>query len=146
MILPMVERILELIRQFGLSPSQFADEIGVQRSAMSHLVSGRNNPSLEFIMKVLKRFPQVNMEWLVSGTGTMTRDEQKVQPVEVTSPELFQQIPEPSAPARDEPPVQDEKPEPKRPVRAKKETPGEKEIERIIIIYNDRTFKEILPE
>ena len=53
----MIERILEILKLKGMSPSQFADEIGVQRSAISHLVSGRNNPSLDFIQRVLKRFP-----------------------------------------------------------------------------------------
>ena len=64
----MLERILELIKNKKLTPSQFADEIGIQRSGMSHIISGRNNPSLEFVMKVLKRYPEIKPEWLRFGT------------------------------------------------------------------------------
>ena len=63
----MVERILSLLKNKNLSPSQFADEIGIQRSGMSHLISGRNKPSLEFVMKVLQRFPDITAEWLLYG-------------------------------------------------------------------------------
>ena len=65
----MIERILELMKQKNLTPSQFADEIGIQRSGISHLISGRNKPSLEFIMKVLKRYPDVKAEYLLYGTS-----------------------------------------------------------------------------
>lgn len=141
----MVTRIQQLIKELGLSPSQFADEIGVQRSAMSHLVSGRNNPSLEFVMKTLKRFPQVNTEWLLTGSGAMTGSEKAVEQVKVTSPELFKEIPE-LPPVREEVKVPYEKTGPAKPLKPKKESSAEKEIERIIIIYNDRSFREILPE
>ena len=61
----MIDRILELMKDKNLTPSQFADEIGIQRSGISHLISGRNKPSLEFIMKVLKRYPDVKAEYLL---------------------------------------------------------------------------------
>lgn len=141
----MVTRIQELIKELGLSPSQFADEIGVQRSAMSHLVSGRNNPSLEFVMKVLKRFPQVDTEWLLTGSGSMTGSEKAVEQAVVSSPELFRDIPE-LPPVREEVKVPYEKTGPAKTPKPRKEAAGEKEIERIIIIYNDRSFREILPE
>ena len=70
----MVERILEIFKLKNLSPSQFADEIGVQRSNISHLISGRNKPSLEFIQKIMNRFPDVNPEYILSGHGNILRD------------------------------------------------------------------------
>lgn len=67
----MVERIRLILRTKNLSASTFADEIGVQRSAISHILSGRNNPSLEFIQKILRRYPELNTEWVLSGKGEM---------------------------------------------------------------------------
>ena len=66
-----VERILILIESYGLTSSAFADRIDVQRSSISHLISGRNKPSLDFIYKVLNHFPEINSKWLIMGTGPM---------------------------------------------------------------------------
>jgi transcriptional regulator with XRE-family HTH domain len=70
----MKERIIELIEYYGLSSSQFAAEIGIQRSAMSHILSGRNKPSLDFVLKVLDRFSEIDTEWLLFGKGQMLRN------------------------------------------------------------------------
>ena len=70
----MIERILELIQLKKMSPSQLADAIGVQRSNISHFVSGRNKPSLEFIIKVLNFFQDVNPDWLLFGKSPVFRD------------------------------------------------------------------------
>ena len=67
----MKERILLLIKAKNLTAAQFADEIGVQKSGISHIISGRNNPSLDFVQKILLRFPEVNMEWLIMDKGPM---------------------------------------------------------------------------
>ncbi len=67
----MKERILQLLDLEQLSPSKFADIIGVQRSSVSHVISGRNNPSFDFLQKTLKAFPGLNAEWLMLGQGTM---------------------------------------------------------------------------
>src|SRR5687768_7416196 len=48
-----------------LSPSRFADEIGVQRSSISHILSGRNKPSLEIVQRIIRRFPDLGMEWIL---------------------------------------------------------------------------------
>ena len=58
----------------GLSPSQFADKLGVQRSGVSHLLSGRNKPSFEFITRMLATYPRLNPDWLIMGTGKAYRD------------------------------------------------------------------------
>jgi len=68
----MLERINLIIKTKNLSASQFADKVGVQRSSVSHVLSGRNKPSLEFIQKVLRKFPDIRSEWLLFGKGTMT--------------------------------------------------------------------------
>jgi transcriptional regulator with XRE-family HTH domain len=70
----MIERLLELIRIKMMSPSQLADAIGVQRSGISHFVSGRNKPSLEFIIKILNFFPDISPDWLLFGKNRVFRE------------------------------------------------------------------------
>ena len=67
----MVERINLLLKAKNITARQFAEEIGIQPSGMSHILSGRNNPSLDFVMKVVKRWPEVNINWLMFGKGEM---------------------------------------------------------------------------
>lgn len=69
------ERISKVIEYSGLTPSEFADEIDVQRSSISHVTSGRNKPSLEFIIKIKSRFPEILWDWLVTGEGQMLKSE-----------------------------------------------------------------------
>lgn len=69
------ERIAKVIEYSGLSSSEFADEIDVQRSSISHVTSGRNKPSLEFIIKIKSRFPEILWDWLVNGDGEMLKSE-----------------------------------------------------------------------
>ena len=64
-------RIQKIINYSELSLSEFADEIGVQRSNISHVLSGRNKPSLDFLMKIKDRFPEIQWEWLIEGKGAM---------------------------------------------------------------------------
>lgn len=68
----MLNRIKQIIEKEKLSSTQFATEIGVQRSALSHVLSGRNKPSLDFMMKIKKRYPEINLDWLLLGKGRMT--------------------------------------------------------------------------
>lgn len=63
-------RLQKIMDFHGLSASAFADKIGVQRSSISHVLSGRNKPSLDFIMKVLSEFKEVDLYWLINGKGS----------------------------------------------------------------------------
>lgn len=65
------ERIKKIIEHSKLSPAEFAEEIGVQRSSISHIISGRNKPSLDFITKIKTAFPQFQWDWLITGEGAM---------------------------------------------------------------------------
>lgn len=80
----MKDRILKFLKVENISPSKFADEIGVQRSSISHILSGRNNPSLELIQKILIRFNYINAEWLITGKGEMYKPERE--------PTIFDQL------------------------------------------------------
>jgi len=72
-LLTMLNRIQRVIDYYKLTSSAFADKIGVPRSTISHILSGRNNPSLDFVTKTLDSFPQVNTDWLIKGTGPMLK-------------------------------------------------------------------------
>lgn len=67
----MVDRINLLLQAKNITARQFAEEIGIQPSGISHILSGRNNPSLDFVMKVIKRWPEINISWLMFGKGEM---------------------------------------------------------------------------
>ena len=85
-----VERIEEIRSNHQLSAAAFASKIGVQRSAMSHILSGRNKPSLEFLMKVYEAFDEVALEWLIVGSSTPTPQKSKsdlFNPVDVDKPQ-----------------------------------------------------------
>jgi transcriptional regulator with XRE-family HTH domain len=69
----MKDRIAKFLKAENISSSKFADEIGVQRSSISHIIAGRNNPSLELIQKMLNRFDKINPDWLILGKGEMYR-------------------------------------------------------------------------
>ena len=145
----MLERILELIKNKKLTPSQFADEIGIQRSGMSHIISGRNNPSLEFVMKVLKRYPEIKPEWMLYGTlNPETNSEPEVAKNSETEKDKRTErvfLTNAAATLFDETEVADSKPEIKPQRILKKEKTGRK-IDKIIIFYDDRSFREYDPE
>ncbi|WP_083320807.1 helix-turn-helix domain-containing protein [Hymenobacter glacialis] len=67
----MVERIRTLLETRQLTPTQFADSIGIARPIVSHILSGRNKPSLEVVQRILAAMPDLSMAWLLNGTGTM---------------------------------------------------------------------------
>lgn len=67
----MKERLQQLLIHLGFTATRLADEIQVQRSGISHILSGRNQPSFDFITRVLTKFPQINARWLLLGEGNM---------------------------------------------------------------------------
>lgn len=81
------ERILLLMNAQGMNPTQFADEIEVQRSSISHILSGRNNPSLDIVTKILKRFKEVDSNWLILGQGSLVSSKNEINIDK--SPSLF---------------------------------------------------------
>ncbi|HRY32308.1 MAG TPA: helix-turn-helix transcriptional regulator [Bacteroidales bacterium] len=174
----MTDRIALLLKAKNITASQFADEIGVQRSNISHVLSGRNKPSLEFIQKILKRYPEINPDWILFGKGPMNMEYNLFSELaeEFETPgEAIQAIPKKQeqlltperqniAPpaekqavvAREEITVtpQQPRPEPKEEVRPeasdKTETMPDqkagKQIEKVLVFFSNRTFREYTPE
>jgi len=110
-----IERLEHLLQYYGMSASAFADKINVQRSSISHLLSGRNKPSLDFVMKVVRTFPEVNLYWLLNGKGNFP-DEKKEDPSPIPSDKSVVAVEE------------------------KKISAQNRSIDRIIIFYSDGSF------
>lgn len=96
------DRFTKILEYSGFTASEFADEIDVQRSSISHIISGRNKPSLEFIVKIKNRFPEISWDWIILGQGGMLQNnsalstsESKINlEEENSSPDLFTLIDE----------------------------------------------------
>lgn len=118
------ERLKRIMEYYQLSASGFADRIEVPRSSISHLLSGRNRPSLDFVMKVIKEFDQVELYWLLNGKGNFPKKASPIEP--------------------------DVNPAPKEKAQGTIENADlnkglrSNEIERIVIFFKDGTFKEYL--
>jgi plasmid maintenance system antidote protein VapI len=71
-----IKRLEIILDYYSLNASSFADKIGVQRSSLSHLLSGRNKPSLDFILKIVDVFPDVDLYWILIGKGNFPKNTQ----------------------------------------------------------------------
>lgn len=67
-------RLKQFLAAENISQAQFADNINVVRASVSHVLSGRNNPSFDFIKAMMQKYPRLNMEWLMFGKGKMYKD------------------------------------------------------------------------
>ena len=76
-----LERLHEMMQSNGMNAATFAEAIGVQRSAISHVLSKRNKPSLDFLLKISQRF-EVSLDWLVSGEAMESKTALK-EPVSI---------------------------------------------------------------
>ena len=76
-----IKRLEVILDYYGLNASTFADKIGVQRSSLSHLLSGRNKPSLDFILKIIDVFPEVDLYWILNGKGTFPKNNEKKEKI-----------------------------------------------------------------
>ena len=145
----MQDRILKILTGNQLSATRFADIIGVQKSSISHILSGRNKPSFDFIEKILLKFPDISPEWLILGKGNMYRASIQATLFENPLPtESAQPIP-----SQNDTSEYADIPVDKQQITAKTDLlyPPEnaikgKSIERVLIFYKDKTFSEYHPE
>lgn len=84
----MRKRLQELMDKEGITPARFAELVGVQRSSVSHILSGRNNPSLEFIQKILSAFPKISSDWLISDIGSIYRTSDQGEPIQFATEKI----------------------------------------------------------
>jgi DNA-binding XRE family transcriptional regulator len=146
------KRLEHLFEIYELTPSTFADKIGVQRSSISHLLSGRNKPSLDFVLKVQDVFPDVELNWLLHGRGNFNTNTPLPPTTLPDASDLFSQ----------NEPVENNVIEIKNEVnevlevsKEPKTTNNEKtiadslfntDIEKIVIFYKNGTFKSFKPD
>ena len=155
-------RLQQFLAAENMSQAQFADSIKVARAGVSHIIGGRNKPSFEFIINTMKRYPELNIEWLLTGKGKMYLNSPSQQPalandahgdgyadeIPVFEDGLFSSqenpVPEVHAPA----PVREESKEDVTPIAYHKAEEQEKTVARqrkatkIIVFYDDGTFQE----
>ena len=149
------ERIQQIISTKGLSPSKFADIIGVQRSGISHILSGRNKPGLELLNKILINFPDISGDWLITGEGEALKNRKRTpEPQQQLFPsgntvKKEVQVEEINVNREEDPPVYQKQDNKKRETIVQQSIiPAEnnKSIEKIVIFYTDRTFREYSPD
>lgn len=146
----MKERIILLLKEKNLSATKFADIIDVQRSSISHILSGRNKPSFDFIEKILNAYPDINAQWLITGRGEMFTNQRSLfdkernlfsEPEKSTASES--DIQNSSGQSQDISNSEEEK------INDLKNTVKNdvivSEIERIVIFYTNGKFKEYKP-
>ncbi len=150
----MEDRLNRILDHYKLTPAQLADSISVQRSSISHILSGRNKPSYDFLVKILTKYKQINANWLLSGQGSMLSISQDANKDNNQSPEpeLFSNINQ----SFDKKGItSDNQPDSKSleviddSFKSQQNTPSNKEftnvnkIKSIILIYSDNTFEVI---
>lgn len=132
------KRLTILMDYYELSAALLADKIEVQRSSISHILSGRNKPSLDFVLKILKAFPEVELYWLLNGLGSFP----KAPEVKVPAPTLFSEIEAPEIKIN-EPKTAEKQLNHDIEHQIKENT--EQEIESIVIFYKNGSFKNYRP-
>jgi transcriptional regulator with XRE-family HTH domain len=120
----MNRRLLQFLQAENITQTQLADTLSVARGSVSNILSGRNKPGYDFLESLILHYPQLNLEWLVSGKGKMYHDQENGTPAESTTQQneqvqldLFSQ----QAPVNN------------------------REISKIMVFFSDKTFQEFLP-
>ena len=167
------ERIELLMKCYELSPSQFAEKTGIQRASVSHIVSGRNKPSLEVMLKIYDAFPELDLKWLMTGVGeepiapsrrqdavaeamenTLFSQSERIEQPSVQSPmqsfqEPVQVQPRPQRQPAPQPQVKVAAERPQRrtvATRTPQSNVTERRIKEIRIFYTDGTYETLFPE
>lgn len=117
-------RIKKIMDFYELTASTFAEKISVQRSSISHILSGRNKPSLDFILKITNNFNEVDLYWLLYEKGNFPKKEniEKEKIIKKTTSSTLPNLPKQS--------------------KQLQKDNTEKEIKRIVMFYADGTFEE----
>lgn len=151
-----IKRLEIILDYYSLNASSFADKIGVQRSSLSHLLSGRNKPSLDFILKILEVFPDVDLYWILNGKGTFPKNSKQFDKTENNVEHVIKQnIPTPTSvdiiPENLFSKMQIPNPIPTLETKKIENQNSAKEsdsteIDKIVIFYKNGTFKSYIPD
>lgn len=122
-------RLQKILEYYDLSAAAFADAIDVGRSSISHILSGRNKPSLDFVLKVVQTYPEVELYWLLNGKGSFPQGNANEK---LPKKESAQPVPASN--------ILEKSPEKRVSLENHHKSGKEKEIKRIVIFYSDGTF------
>ena len=142
----MKDRIEAIMKREHMTPSSFAESIEIQRSTLTHILRGRNNPSLDVVMKIHQRFKYVNLDWLLYGNGNMINQEKTSDDLQRSlfdENEEIKPIPQDDLEYRKEMPLKTAESTYKEPVKEEIryiEKPPRK-ITEIRIFFDDNTFE-----
>lgn len=148
------DRIQQLMESEGLNSVQFATETGIKSATLSHILNGRNNPSLDVMKQILDRYRSVNSDWLILGIGQMYRQKTQSQTLSLFDEPVVNNIKsEINAPILEEKTVSGaEQTSEKKEITEIKDTKIElpptiikeisKSVDKIIVYYSDNTFEE----
>lgn len=133
-----IAKLESIFLELNITPSMFADQIGVQRSSISHLLSGRNKPSLDLVLKIVHAFPQIDLYWLLGQKEFKEKLNLKIKTDQSAPTETVENI-------KIEEPLKTKKADPK--IEITKTTANSKssEVEKIVVFYRDGTFLEYAP-
>jgi transcriptional regulator with XRE-family HTH domain len=155
------ERIDKVMQMEGMNSAVFANAIGIQGSTLSHILNGRNNPSLSVLQSILNRFPNISPEWLIMGQGSVERAVKQSQ-----TPTLFDSIDESATKSAtykpiieenrvsafstnqqkstiaSESPLQNIQNQTEQNIQALQNDISGKSVKKIIVYYTDNTFQE----
>lgn len=140
----MEERFKQLLQEKGLSAAQFADLIEVNASAMSHILNGRNKPSFNVIAKIAQAFPDINLNFLISGKGSLYNQQAvvanklKSEPVEIQTPASS------TIPTELPPPPQPIAPAPVFAAQPLPSVSAEKKLKRVLLFFEDGSFEDYI--
>ncbi|WP_438962753.1 helix-turn-helix domain-containing protein [Nonlabens sp.] len=144
------KRIQKVMERNDLNASSFAEAIQVGRSSISHILSGRNKPSLDLVMNIVQRFPEVDLYWLLNGKGSYPKLEDIPVHKKVSEPTTVEQ-----PVVEEKMPLQKQEPAPTPDLFSTHSTVNTitessthkgKNITKVIILYSDGSFKDYIPE
>lgn len=135
-------KLQTILDYYSLTASSFADKIGVQRSSLSHLLSGRNKPSLEFVLKVTDVFKEVDLYWLLQGKGEFPKNEENFTSTPIQNSNKEDLSEEEQVSVKDET-VENLVKQENLETTTKVE---QSSIDKIVIFYKNGTFKSYQPE
>ena len=136
----MKDQILKFLKEENITATKLATDIGVQRSSISHILSGRNKPSYDLIYKILEKYPYLNAEWLVMGKGNMYKDNRQTEEEkkDLNDINLFTR--------QEKSDIQNSTNSKEYQINKEKTEKENSNVEKIVIFYSNNTFKEYYPE
>ncbi len=143
-------RLKQFLAAENITQAQFADSINVVRASVSHVLSGRNNPSFDFIKAMMQRYPNLNIDWLMFGKGRMYKDQTVSPEPDIPEDLLFPEIDVEDTPRMQFPVQFEEKTETVessndiKPLNDMVQTfASQRKVSKIIILFDDGTFQEM---